>query len=69
MANPVLAILISPIFGFSIFGSGFCDGGALEGGATKGGGPKISRFFCSLPLEISFFLLSLWVFSWNFGGV
>ena len=35
----------------------------------KGGGPKISRFFISLPQEISFFFLSLGVFSWNFGGV
>ena len=43
--------------------------GAPKGGGPKGGGPKISRFFCSLPPEISFFLLSLGVFSWNFGGV
>ena len=27
-------------------------------GARRGGGPKISRFFFSLPPEISFFLLS-----------
>ena len=48
MANSVLAILISPIFGFSIFGSGFCDGGALEGGgARRVGGPKF-RAFCAL---------------------
>ena len=37
-------------------------------GARREGRPKISRFFFSLPPEISFFLL--WgVFSWNFGGV
>ena len=33
------------------------------------GPPKISLFFFSLPPEISFFLLSLGVFSLNFGGV
>ena len=62
MANPVLAILISPIFGFSIFGSGFCDGGALEGGATKGGGAQNFAFF--LPS-----ICLSGVFSWFVGGV
>ena len=38
---------------------GALKGGAPKGGGPKGGGPKISRFFCSLPPEISFFLLSL----------
>ena len=33
-----------------------------EGWAEGVGGPKISRFFFSLPLEISFFLLSLGFF-------
>ena len=38
-------------------------------GAPKGGGPKISLLFFLLPSDISPFLLSLGVFSWNFGGV
>ena len=33
------------------------------------GPPKISLFFFSLMPEISFFLLSLGVFTLNFGGV
>ena len=50
-------------------GVGARRGGGPKGGGRRGGGPKISRFFCSLPPEISFFLLSLGVFSLNFGGV
>ena len=41
-------------------GSGGPKGWGPEGvGARRGGGPKISRFFFSLPPEISFFCLSL----------
>ena len=35
----------------------------------RGGRGKISSFFFFLPPEISLFMLSLGVFSWNFGGV
>ena len=31
--------------------------------------PRVSRFLFFLPLEISLFVFSLGVFSWNFGGV
>ena len=43
----------------------------LQGlGPGRVGGPKFRAFFFfSLPTEISFFLLSLGVFSWNFGSV
>ena len=48
--------------------------GAPKGGAPKSGGterwePKISRLFFLLPPKISLFVLSLGVFSRNFGGV
>ena len=43
-------------------------GGPKVVGARRVGGPKFRAFF-SLPPEISFFLPSLGVFSWNFGGV
>ena len=43
-------------------------GGGPKGGAQKGGSPKF-RVFLFLPLEISLFVLSLGVFSWNFDGV
>ena len=46
-------------------GEGARREGARRG--PKGGGPKFRAFF-SLPPEISFFLLSLGVFSLNFGG-
>ena len=39
--------------------SGVPKGGVPKGGGPKGGGPKFCVFFCSLPPEISFFLLSL----------
>ena len=50
--------------------------GALKGGgaqprksgAPQGGGPKISRFFSVSCPHVRSFSLSLWVFSWNFGG-
>ena len=48
-------------------GSGTAAWG-LEGWGPEGGGLKFRAFF-ALPPEISFFLLSLGVFSWNFGGV
>ena len=49
-------------------------GGNLEWGlrtigTPKGGGPKFRAFFFRLQSEISLFLLSLGVFSWNSGGV
>ena len=44
------------------------EGLGPEGWAPKGGGPKISRFFPSRHIFLSFFSL-LGVFSWNFGGV
>ena len=42
-------------------------GGAQKGGVEKGGEPKISRFFFPFLPQKWFF--SLWVLSWNFGGV
>ena len=55
------------------------EGGAQNGRAQKGGGPDGWRpegwgaqnfaLFFPLPPQFSFFLLSLEVFSWNFGGV
>ena len=46
---------------------------ALKGGGSKGGGPEGSGAqnfaLFSLPPHFYFFLLSLGVFSWNFGGV
>ena len=55
--------------------SGGPKGGGPKGGGPEGWGPEgwgaqnFALFFLSLPPEISFFLLSLGVFSWNFGGV
>ena len=43
--------------------------GPLCGGPSCAGPPNISLFFFPSPATISFFFVSLGVFSWNFGGV
>ena len=40
--------------------------GAQKGGRKERWGARIARFLFLLPLEISLFVLSLGVFSWNF---
>ena len=49
--------------------SGGPKGGGPKGGGPKGGGPKFLAFFSLSRHKIRSFLLSLGVFSWNFGGV
>ena len=66
---PQLAILIWAEFGQgqTAFGLFFVLVRARKGGggADGVGGAKFRAFFFSLPPEMSFFLLSLGVFSWN----
>ena len=61
-------------FGQFISGSGVCrpKGGAQtqkKSGPEAWGAQNFALFFSVSPPPVSLFLLSLGVFSWNFGGV